>query len=69
MINVATVMYKDGNVQVRSWKDPRVSILISEPILVNSTKVGKIKSVSHFDRFRIRSGGFDVLGVRERHAN
>ena len=37
VINVATVV---GNVQVRSWKDPRVSILISEPILVNM-KVGK----------------------------
>ena len=40
-INVASVTYKDGNVQVRSWKDPRVSTLISEPILVNSMKVGK----------------------------
>ena len=40
VINVASVTYKDGNVQVRSWKDPRVSTLISEPILVNM-KVGK----------------------------
>ena len=40
VVNVASVTYKDGNVQVRSWKDPRVSTLISEPILVNM-KVGK----------------------------
>ena len=27
----------------------------------------KKKIVSHVDRFRIRSGGFNVVGVRERH--
>ena len=37
---MASVTYKNGNVQVRSWKDPRVSTLISEPILVNM-KAGK----------------------------
>ena len=26
VINVASVTYKDGNVQVRSWKDPRVPV-------------------------------------------
>ena len=47
--NVASVMYKDGNVQVRSWKDARVSILISEPILVNMSE-SREKSVSHVDQ-------------------
>ena len=68
VINVASVTYKDGTECSSTKLEGSTGVYTNFGTHISKYE-SREKSVPYVDRPRVRSSGYNVVGVRERHAN